>query len=243
MANRRMISKDVIDTDDFLDMSLSTQALYLHLLLKADDDGFVQNPKRIMRMIGANDDEMKVLVSKKYIIPFDTGVCVIKHWRVHNYIQSDRYKETACKEEKEQLEKNKNGEYSLKPEMDTQCIQNVSTGKDRLGKGSIGEDSKGKEKIAKQSFAGKDINELLKEFEQVNPTLNYGNKTQRKALEEILNKFGYEKTLRTIQYALSIQGKKYSPTITTPYQLKNKLGDLKVYYEKNNTSNVIDLNL
>lgn len=162
MANRRMMSKDVIDTDNFLDMSLSTQALYFHLLLKADDDGFVKNPKRIMRMIGANDDEMKVLISKKYIFPFESGVCVIKHWRIHNYIQNDRYKETNCTEEKKQLGKNKNSEYYLKSEenddMDTLCIQDVSTGKDRIGKDRLDNVSKETEQ---SSYGREDINEVI----------------------------------------------------------------------------------
>ena len=100
MAERKILAKTIIDSDAFLDMSLSTQALYFHLSMRADDDGFVNNPKKIQRMIGSGDDEMKMLIAKKFIIPFDSGVCVIKHWRIHNYIQKDRYKETVYKEEK-----------------------------------------------------------------------------------------------------------------------------------------------
>lgn len=141
MAERRMFAKTIIDSDAFLDMSLSTQALYFHLSMRADDDGFVNNPKKIQRMIGSGDDEMKMLIAKKFIIPFDSGVCVIKHWRIHNYIQKDRYKETVYKEEKSHLLLNDNKSYKY---MDTPCIQDVSIpetqvriGKDRIGKDSL----------------------------------------------------------------------------------------------------------
>ena len=144
MAERRMFAKTIIDSDAFLDMSLSTQALYFHLSMRADDDGFVNNPKKIQRMIGCGDDELKMLVAKKFIIPFESGICVIKHWRIHNYIQTDRYKETVYKEEKAHLELKENKAYRY---LDTPCIQPVSNletqvrlGKDRLelGKDSIG---------------------------------------------------------------------------------------------------------
>lgn len=124
MAQKRMFAKTIIDSDAFLDMSLSTQALYFHLNMRADDDGFVNNPKKIQRMIGAGDDELKMLIAKKFIIPFESGVCVIKHWRIHNYIQNDRYKETMYLEEKSHLILKENKAYKY---MDTNCIQNVSS--------------------------------------------------------------------------------------------------------------------
>jgi len=80
------------------------------------------------------------------------------------------------------------------------------------------------------------INNLLDAFKKINPTINFGNTTQRKCLDEIVEKFGYEKTLKTIEYAVSVQGQKFAPTITTPYQLKNKLGDLMVFYKKESGS-------
>ena len=126
MAERRMFAKTIIDSDAFLDMPLSTQALYFHLCMRADDDGFINNPKKIQRMIGASDDDMKVLSAKKFIIPFESGVVVIKHWKIHNYIQSDRYKETAYLDEKASLTVKQNKAYTLKePDMDTECIQGV----------------------------------------------------------------------------------------------------------------------
>ena len=111
MAERRMFSESIIDSDMFLDMPLSTQALYFHLSMRADDDGFINNPKKILRMIGCNEDELKLLIIKQFVIPFETGVCVIKHWRIHNYIKKDRYNETICTNEKSQLILTKNNEY------------------------------------------------------------------------------------------------------------------------------------
>jgi len=103
MAKKRMFSLKIVDTDDFLDMPATTQNLYFHLCMRADDDGFVSNPKKIMKIINSADDDIKVLTSKKYVIPFESGVCVIKHWKIHNLIRSDRYTETEYKKEKELL--------------------------------------------------------------------------------------------------------------------------------------------
>ena len=103
MANRRMFSLLVIDTDTFLDMPLSTQALYFHLSMRADDDGFIGNAKKIQRMIGSSDDDFKLLLAKGFIFNFETGVCIVKHWRIHNYIKKDRYTETIYQEEKIQV--------------------------------------------------------------------------------------------------------------------------------------------
>lgn len=127
MAERRMFSKVVIDSDTFLDMPLSAQALYFHLSMRADDDGFVSSPKRIQTYIGASTDDLKILLAKYFLIPFESGVVVIKHWKVHNYIQKDRYKETYYQAEKALLEETpKTKEYTRKLNVDTSCIQTVS---------------------------------------------------------------------------------------------------------------------
>lgn len=140
MADRRMFSKTIIDSDTFLDMPLSAQALYFHLSMRADDDGFINNPKKIQRMIGASDDDCRLLIMKQLIIAFDSGVIVIKHWRLHNYIQKDRYKPTLYQNEKSTLELDESKVY-------TKCIQDVSIldtqvrlGKVRLGKVKESED-------------------------------------------------------------------------------------------------------
>lgn len=134
MAQRRMFSKKVTDTDVFLDMPLSTQALYFHLNMHADDDGFIDNTKTIQRMIGSSDDDRKLLVAKQFLLPFENGLVVIKDWRVHNYIQGDRYHKTQYINEKSQLIVEENNMYTKSIQdvsnMDTQ----VRLGKDRLGK-------------------------------------------------------------------------------------------------------------
>jgi hypothetical protein len=144
MAERRMFAKTIIDSDAFLDMSLSTQALYFHLSMRADDEGFVNNPKKIMRMIGSSDDELKILVAKKFILAFETGVIVIKHWKIHNYIRKDRIQETVYKEEKSNLIEKDNGSYSLCQSDGSQVSGKCQY---RLGKVRLGEVSIGKESI------------------------------------------------------------------------------------------------
>ena len=134
-----MFSLDVVDTDAFCDMPHSSQALYLHLSLRADDDGFVQ-PKRVMRALGFQDDDLKILVAKQYVIPFEQdAVIVIRHWKQNNYIRSDRYKATNFSEQKNQLTELENGEYALLPRLATTGIPKVgeSVTQVRLGKDRI----------------------------------------------------------------------------------------------------------
>lgn len=113
MAEKRMFSKTIVDSDAFLDMPLSAQALYFHLSMRADDDGFLNNAKKIMRTINANQNDYDLLIAKAFIIQFDDGICVIKHWRINNYLRSDRYKPTIYQEQKNMLEIKDNGRYSL----------------------------------------------------------------------------------------------------------------------------------
>ena len=113
MAEKRMFSKTIVDSDAFLDMPLSAQALYFHLSMRADDDGFLNNAKKIMRTINANQNDYDLLIAKAFIIQFDDGICVIKHWRINNYLRNDRYKPTIYQEQKNMLEIKDNGRYSL----------------------------------------------------------------------------------------------------------------------------------
>lgn len=146
MAERRMFTKKITESDAFLDMPSSTQMLYFHLSMNADDDGFVNNPKKIQRMCGASDDDFKLLVAKSFVILFDSGIIVIKHWKMHNYIQNDRYRPTDYVDEKSMLGLKKNKAYTLdENKMYTKCIQDVSVGKVRIGKDRLGEDSIGKD--------------------------------------------------------------------------------------------------
>ena len=149
MAERRMFTKKITESDAFLDMPSSTQMLYFHFFIFVDDDGFVNNPKKIQKMCGASDDDFKLLIVKSFIILFDSGIIVIKHWKMHNYIQADRYRPTDYVEEKSMLGIKSNKAYTLDvSKMDTECIQNGYIGKDSIGKvsidkNSIDKDSKG----------------------------------------------------------------------------------------------------
>jgi hypothetical protein len=138
-----MFAKTIVTSDAFLDMPLSARCLYFTLGMLADDDGFVNNPKSIMRQVGASQDDLNLLLVKRFILAFDSGVIVIKHWRIHNYIQKDRYKESKYIEEKASLMIDEKGAY-------TECIQDVykvdtqvRLGKDSLGKASLVEGSSG----------------------------------------------------------------------------------------------------
>ena len=118
MAERRMFTKKIIDSDAFLDMPLSTQSLYFRLNMRADDDGFLNNPKKIQRMIGASDDDLKLLFAKRFVLAFDNGVVVIKHWRMHNLIKKDRYNPTQYIEERNTLTVKSDGSYTERTEDD-----------------------------------------------------------------------------------------------------------------------------
>ena len=146
MAERRMFAKTIIDSDAFIDMPTSSRLLYYDLSMRADDDGFINSPKKIIRMTGASEDDLKVLISKKFIIPFENGVVVIKHWLIHNYIRKDTYNETPYVEQKAKLRLDENKSYTL-IETDSQLPVDGSLTQVRLGKVSI--DNK-KENIIKE---------------------------------------------------------------------------------------------
>ena len=152
MAERRMFAKTIIDSDAFLDMPLSTQALYFHLSMRADDDGFINNPKKIQRMVGCGDDDLKLLMAKRFVLVFESGVIVIKHWKIHNYIRNDRYKPTLYQDEKALLADKDNKAYTFAEELskhdeklgipdDNQAVYQMDT-QVRLGKDRLGKDSK-----------------------------------------------------------------------------------------------------
>ena len=157
-----MFSKVVTDTDAFMEMPLSSQALYFHLSLHADDDGFVGNPKRIQKLIGASDDDARILVAKRYVLTFDSGIIVIKHWKIHNYIQKDRYKETTYVEEKSTLSLDSKKAYIEKEKTD--CIQDVSNlyPENRLDKIKLDKNKldKNNNKTQKSSFIPPSLEEV-----------------------------------------------------------------------------------
>ena len=146
MANRRMFAKSIVLSDVFLDMPMSARCLYFTLGMLADDEGFIGNPKSIMRQCGATDDDMRILLAKRYVLGFESGVIVIKHWKMNNYLQNDRIQSTTYLDEKDTLEIDNKGAYT---EKNTECIQNVykmypqyRLGKDSIDKNSIGKSTK-----------------------------------------------------------------------------------------------------
>lgn len=131
MAQKRMFNKVLTNSDDFLELPDSSQVLYFHLSMNADDDGFVNNWKSIMKMTGTKEDDMKLLIAKQYIIAFESGVIVIRHWRLNNYLQNDRIKPTNYQKELNELYVDNNNVYT----MDTTCIHSID--KNRIDKNSI----------------------------------------------------------------------------------------------------------
>ena len=195
MAERRMFAKTIIDSDAFLDMPLSAQALYFHLSMRADDDGFINNPKKIQRMVGASDDDCKLLIMKRFIITFESGVIVIKHWKIHNYIQKDRYKPTIYQEEKKQLTEKGNKAY-------TECIHNgyIVDTQDRLevGKESIeleiGEDKIG-ETVTPEARARVNYEQIKDLFNDICislPRVTSLSDKRKQAIKARLNKYTVE---------------------------------------------------
>ncbi len=140
-----MFSLDVVDTDKFLELPASSQSLYFHLGMRADDDGFVSSPKKITSMVNCSNDDLKLLLAKGFLIPFESGIVVITDWKVNNYLRGDRYNETQYKDEKEFLSITNSGKYIMKNDMDTTGVPNdcqmvskldtqVRLGKDRVDK-------------------------------------------------------------------------------------------------------------
>jgi len=142
MANRRMIAKTIVESDAFLDMPTSTRLLYYDLNMRADDDGFINAPKKVLRETGASTDDMGLLIGKKFIIPFESGVVVIKHWRIHNYIAKDRYMETKYKAEKSTLSLDENSSYTAPNEPYLDDVYTLST---QVRKGKVREGKERKE--------------------------------------------------------------------------------------------------
>ena len=151
MAERRMFAKTIIDSDAFIDMPVTARLLYYDLAMRADDDGFVNSPKKIMRMIGASQDDVNILIMRKFILPFDNGIVVIKHWRIHNYIRKDTYKATTYIEQKAMLDTDENNAYTFKKQEELylddepwtsrgRAVDEPST-QVRVGKDRVGQDS------------------------------------------------------------------------------------------------------
>ena len=228
MANKAIFSKTIIDTDAFLEMPATTQNLYFHLNMHADDDGFIGNPKRIGRMIGASDDDFKILIAKKFIIVFESGVIVIKHWRIHNTLSKMRYKETSYLDEKSQLLIKENNAYSLdegKPLDDSRLVemgkrqvrrtvdeQETNLSKDKLSKDKTSKDKLSKDKTSKDKLS------------EDNPSKK---KSAKADLNGMIDSFTENEELREALKAFLDMRKSIKKPIQTEYAFKLALNKLK----------------
>jgi len=182
MAQKRMFNKVITNDDNFLEMPCSSQVLYFHLSMNADDDGFVNNWKSIMRITGTKEDDLKVLIAKQYIIPFDSGVIVIRHWRLNNYLQKDRIIPTQYQEELKQLQLNNNNVYN----MYTKCIHSID--KNSIDKNSI--DIYGEfqnVKLSKEEYHKLEQANLLPYIEKLSSYMASKNKKYKSHYATILN--------------------------------------------------------
>lgn len=227
MAQRRMFSQKIVASDAFIDMPVSARELYFQLGMYADDDGFI-NPKKVIRMIGSSEDDLKLLIIKRFVLPFENGVVVIKHWKINNLIRKDFYEETIYLEQKKMLTLKQNKAYTEKSKQNVNnLLTQYSIDKDSID--NINNNAASKEDSKREN---KEIVTIFDEFKKINPSTNYGNITQRKAIKWLIGEYGFEKALGTVKYAISIQGETYAPLITTPHQLKEKIAALMIFYNK-----------
>lgn len=230
-----MFSMKVVDTDAFLDMPQTAQLLYFHLAMRADDDGFIPNPKKIMRMVGSNEDDYKILCIKKFILHFPIGVCVIKHWLIHNLVRSDRYTSTNWIDQMAQLVVDpETQKYSLKQELNHVIPDgNQVTPQVRLGKDRLGEDNTGAKAQVKSKFSSEGA-EVIKAFEAIdakNKTY-YANKTQRAAADFLITEYGKEQVLKVISLLPRSNRLEFFPVVVCPNDLKEKWVKLASSFQK-----------
>lgn len=215
VANRRMFSRDVVMTDDFLDLPPTTKALYFFLNLEADDDGFVGNPKTIMRLVGTTKEDMKLLIEGNYVLLFNSGVVVITDWTEHNSIRKDRKKPTRFAEEMQQIALVEGNKYQwlsdVQPtdnQLTTKCQTNGCIGEDRIGEDRRGEDRRGEVREEKQPTPATPFNQdfanLYKSFEQ--ETGKALSPLQMEDLQYMLEDFNADVILEALKEAVN-QGK------------------------------------
>lgn len=222
-AQKRMFDKAIIDTDRFMDLSMSTKALYFLLGMEADDEGFV-SPRKVMRIHGGNDDDVKILAVKNFIIPFESGVVVITDWNKNNWLDSRRTKQTEYQKEKKLLTLSEDKSYLLSSRLATAKPEEYR-----------GEEKRVEEKstVAEASSAGVPL--VIEMFSKINPACKnmYGNKTQRKACQDLIDTYSFDEVAKCIQNVLPITNQQeYLPTIMTPVQLRDKWTTLKAALTK-----------
>lgn len=203
MAEKRMFTKKITESDAFLDMPLSAQCLYFHLNMEADDDGFVNSPKKIQRLIGAKEDDLKLLIMKSFLLVFENGVVVIKHWRMHNTIRQDRYHPTNYKEEYQKLGLKDNNSYTWQPSGNQLATKCIPSGNRDIGLGldidiDLDLDIK-KENIKRKKYGTfKNVNLTDEEYEKLKERFK-----------------DYEKKIENLSYYIKSKGDKYKSHYAT----------------------------
>lgn len=216
MAQKRMFTMKIVDSDAFLDMPATTQCLYFHLNMRADDDGFIGNPKRIMKITGASEDDLRLLIAKRFVLTFEDGVIVIKHWRMHNTLSRDRYAETSYTDEKKMLLLKDNGSYSLtggNPIDDTRLIErsgrqtqqrrNKDATKTHAEKG-LDIDKDNKLIVSKDTICQTDVRRVIEEWNKlqevgINPIRDIKPSSKRcQLLKGRIREYGIDEVLNAI---------------------------------------------
>lgn len=210
MAQKRMFDKTITNSDEFIEMPMSSQVLYFHLSMNADDDGFINNWKSIMRMTGTKEDDLKVLIAKQFIIPFESGVIVIKHWRINNFLRKDRHIDTKFQKELSMLDTNDNQEYVW-----------LTNGQPSIEKNSIEKNSIEKKKIYKENieklyFENNKVNDIFLEFLDLRKKIKAVNSDR--AINTLINKLNkYDDDTKFMMIEQSIVN-----SWKDVYELKNK---------------------
>ena len=207
MAIRRMFSQKIVSSDAFLEMPSSSQLLYFHLGMYADDDGFI-SPRKIMRMMGASEDDLRMLIVRRFVLPFENGVIVIKHWKINNLIRKDFYSATQYLEEKATLKVKENGSYTELPEFKPQIVNNLSP-QVRLGKDRL-KDASDSEIVASSPGEEEDIR-YVAEDEEGNPMTRNGFQRRPKSAGPAKNTVALR-----ISHSFEERAKKVRPSVHVP---------------------------
>lgn len=223
MAHKRMFSKDITGSDAFREMPPSSQALYFHLGMEADDDGFLDNYKGLMRSMSASDDDLKILLTKRFLILFPSKVVVVKHWLINNTIRKDRYNETKHLDEKRALVVKENGSY--KELSDGKPSGNHTATQKRI------EEDRIEEKNTAETAEGNEVGEFIKLFGGINPSYGelFKRKPQRSASERLLKLHPLSWWAEFMTAYVAVLEDRFCPKATTPAQMEDKFAAIMAY--------------
>lgn len=245
MAQRRMFSPDIVCSDAFLDMPSSSQSLYYCLGMYADDDGFI-NPRKYMRMLGASEDDLKILLAKRFLLVFEDGVVVIKHWKINNLVRKDWYRPTLYTEHKKELFIKENGSYTLEPTKGIPLVNEMLTTsltEDRIDQVRIDSVPQNFEIVKDEPTKPKRVTpvaevvfKIFKEEFGKYPLNWKTNRTQRTAAENLWNERGEVQIRKALRFHRENKDEPFCPTITSPWDLDSKWLKLANANKKQNGS-------